>query len=40
MALIRGEKMQELMEGVTVAFLKYQPRYKEFQQQVYDRYFR
>lgn len=39
-ALIHGEKMQELMEGATVAFVKYLPRYKDFQQQVYDRYFR
>ena len=39
-ALIRGEKMQEMMEEATVAFRKYLPRYKDFQQQVYDRHFR
>lgn len=39
-ALIRGEKMQELMEKATVAFMKYLPQYKGLQQKVYDRYFR
>jgi hypothetical protein len=39
-ALLRGEKMQEIMDNATVAFAKDLPRFNEVRQQVYDRYFK
>lgn len=39
-ALIRGEKMQELVVASARSFEKQLPRYNDIRQQVYDRYFR
>lgn len=36
-ALIRGEKLQDMVTEATIAFKKYLPRYNEIRQQVYDR---